>query len=157
MTDSPSIQILVTPDFQGQLRKLAKRYRNIRSDLQPLFDDLESGKCPGDQISGTTYTVFKVRVKNSDIQKGKVQAIESFTNCETTSAFCLSRSIPNPMKLLSQLVKFAKLSIASMNPPKPLPQEIDVLPSAFPQPCQQNCWDCILKLHAIARSCWVEG
>jgi mRNA-degrading endonuclease RelE of RelBE toxin-antitoxin system len=51
MTDAPSIQILVTPDFQGQLRKLAKRYRNIRSDLQPLFDDLESGNCPGDQIS----------------------------------------------------------------------------------------------------------
>lgn len=29
------------------------------------------GNCPGDQTSGTTYTVFKVRVKNSDIQKGK--------------------------------------------------------------------------------------
>lgn len=71
MTESPSIQILVTPDFQGQLRKLAKRYRSIRSDLQSLFDDLESGNCPGDQIPGTTYTAFKVRVKNSDIQKGK--------------------------------------------------------------------------------------
>ncbi len=71
MTDPRSIQILVTPDFQGQLRKLAKRYRSIRSDLQPLFDGLARGNCPGDQISGTTYTVFKVRVKNSDIQKGK--------------------------------------------------------------------------------------
>lgn len=71
MSDSPAIQILVTPDFQGQLRKLAKRYRSIRADLQPLFDDLESGNCPGDQIPGTTYTVFKVRIKNSDIQKGK--------------------------------------------------------------------------------------
>lgn len=71
MTESPSIQILVIPDFQGQLRKLAKRYRSIRTDLQPLFDDLESGNCPGDQVSSTTYTVFKVRVKNSDIQKGK--------------------------------------------------------------------------------------
>jgi mRNA-degrading endonuclease RelE of RelBE toxin-antitoxin system len=71
MTDDPSIQILVTPDFQGQLRKLAKRYRNIQADLQPLFDDLERGNCPGDQIPGTTYTVFKVRVKNSDIRKGK--------------------------------------------------------------------------------------
>ena len=71
MTDAPSIQILVTPDFQGQLRKLAKRYRNIRADLQLLFDDLERGNCPGDQISGTTYTAFKVRVKNSDIRKGK--------------------------------------------------------------------------------------
>jgi hypothetical protein len=26
---------------------------------------------PGDQISGTGFTVFKVRVKNSDIRKGK--------------------------------------------------------------------------------------
>jgi hypothetical protein len=31
------------------------------------------------------------------------------------------------MKLLSQLVKFAKLLIASMNPPKPLTQEIDLM------------------------------
>ncbi len=38
MTESPSIQILVTPDFQGQLRKLAKRYCNTnghRSDNEP--------------------------------------------------------------------------------------------------------------------------
>lgn len=71
MPESSAIEILVSLDFQSQLRKLAKRYRSIRSDLQPLFDDLASGNCPGDQISGTTYTVFKVRVKNSDIQKGK--------------------------------------------------------------------------------------
>lgn len=66
-----SIQLIFTPDFQTQLRRLTKRYRNVRADLQPLFDELESGSCPGDQISGTTYTVFKVRVKNRDIQKGK--------------------------------------------------------------------------------------
>lgn len=71
MADLPPIQLLATPDFQAQLRKLAKRYRNLRNDLQPLLNDLESGNCPGDQIAGTTYTVFKVRVKNSDIQKGK--------------------------------------------------------------------------------------
>jgi len=71
MTDTPSIQVLVTPDFHEQLRKLAKRYRNIRADLQPLLDDLERGNRPGDHIPGTTYTVFKVRVKNSDIRKGK--------------------------------------------------------------------------------------
>ena len=29
------------------------------------------GKIIGDRISGTNYAVFKVRVKNSDIQKGK--------------------------------------------------------------------------------------
>jgi hypothetical protein len=118
MTESPSIQILVTPDFQGQLRKLAKRYRSIRSDLQPLFDDLESGNCPGDQISGTTIPFSKSVPKTVTFKKANVRAIGSFTNCETKSAFCLSLSIPNPTKPLSQPVKFAKSSIASMNPPK---------------------------------------
>ena len=60
MTDAPSVKILVIPDFQGQLRKLAKRYRNIRADLQPLFDDLERENCPGDQIPGATQTIFAI-------------------------------------------------------------------------------------------------
>jgi len=33
--------------------------------------DLESGKTPGDQIQSAGYTVYKVRVKNTDIKKGK--------------------------------------------------------------------------------------
>ena len=123
MTESPSIQILVTPDFQGQLRKLARRYRSIRSDLQPLFDDLESGNCPGDQISGTTIPFSKSVPKTVTFKKANVRAIGSFTNCETKSAFCLSPSIPNPTKPLSQPVKFAKSSIALMSPPKLLTQK----------------------------------
>jgi mRNA-degrading endonuclease RelE of RelBE toxin-antitoxin system len=90
MTDPPPIQLIATPDFQTQLRKLAKRYRNLRNDLQPLLDDLESGNCPGDQIAGTTYTVFKVRVKNSDIQKGKsagYRVIYERKNNKTTFVF----------------------------------------------------------------------
>jgi mRNA-degrading endonuclease RelE of RelBE toxin-antitoxin system len=71
MTDPRPIQVLATPDFQVQLRQLSKRYRSLRTDLQVLLDELQSGNCPGDQVSGTTYTVFKVRIKNSDIQKGK--------------------------------------------------------------------------------------
>jgi mRNA-degrading endonuclease RelE of RelBE toxin-antitoxin system len=71
MSETQFIQIFFTTDFQGQLRKLAKRYRSIRADLQPLIDNLQSGNLPGDQIPGTAYTVFKVRLKNSDIQKGK--------------------------------------------------------------------------------------
>jgi mRNA-degrading endonuclease RelE of RelBE toxin-antitoxin system len=71
MTEPLDIQVLATPDFQVQLRQLSKRYRSLRSDLQVLLDELQNGNCPGDQVSGTTYTVFKVRVKNRDIQKGK--------------------------------------------------------------------------------------
>jgi hypothetical protein len=49
-----------------------------------------------------TIPFSKSASKIATFKKAKVQAIESFINCETTSAFCLSRSIPNPMKLLSQ-------------------------------------------------------
>jgi len=36
-----------------------------------LIDDLQAGNFIGDQIPGTGYIVFKTRLKNSDIQKGK--------------------------------------------------------------------------------------
>jgi mRNA-degrading endonuclease RelE of RelBE toxin-antitoxin system len=67
----PSIQILFSDEFKDRLCTLAKRYRSIRTDLQPLIDDLQAGNFIGDQIPGTGYVVFKVRLKNSDIQKGK--------------------------------------------------------------------------------------
>jgi mRNA-degrading endonuclease RelE of RelBE toxin-antitoxin system len=69
--ETPSIQILFSNEFKARLRALAKRYRSIRRDLQPLIDELQSGSFVGDRIPGTGYTVFKVRLKNSDIQKGK--------------------------------------------------------------------------------------
>lgn len=66
-----SIEIALTPRFQRDLRELAKRYRSIRSDFQPLIDQLQAGEIPGDRIAGIKYQVFKVRIKNSTIQKGK--------------------------------------------------------------------------------------
>jgi len=71
MTDAPLVQVLVAKEFQSQIRELIKRYRQIRSDVQGLIEQLKAGEFPGDQISGTGYTVFKVRVRNSDIRKGK--------------------------------------------------------------------------------------
>jgi mRNA-degrading endonuclease RelE of RelBE toxin-antitoxin system len=66
-----SLEIALTPRFQRDLRELAKRYRSIRSDIQPLIDQLQAGEIPGDRIAGIKYQVFKVRIKNSTIQKGK--------------------------------------------------------------------------------------
>jgi mRNA-degrading endonuclease RelE of RelBE toxin-antitoxin system len=72
MTDeSSSVKIFFSDEFKSRLRNLAKRYRSIRTDLQPLIDDLQAGNFIGDRISGIGYTVFKVRLNNSDIQKGK--------------------------------------------------------------------------------------
>jgi mRNA-degrading endonuclease RelE of RelBE toxin-antitoxin system len=70
-TDPPLIQVEVTAKFNRNLRLLAKKYPNIRGDIQPIIQRLQFGELPGDQISGVGYTIFKVRVKNSDIQKGK--------------------------------------------------------------------------------------
>ena len=72
MQSEPSpIQIALTPRFKKDLRELAKRYRSIRSDIQPLIEQLQASEIPGDRISGVKYQVFKVRLKNSNIQKGK--------------------------------------------------------------------------------------
>jgi mRNA-degrading endonuclease RelE of RelBE toxin-antitoxin system len=65
------IQIEASPIFLKNIRTLAKKYRNIRQDLQPVINQLEQGELLGDQISGIGYPVFKLRVKNSDINKGK--------------------------------------------------------------------------------------
>ena len=72
MQSEPSpIQIALTPRFKKDLRELAKRYRSIRADLQGLIDQLQAGEVPGDRVAGIQHKIFKVRLKNSNIQKGK--------------------------------------------------------------------------------------
>jgi mRNA-degrading endonuclease RelE of RelBE toxin-antitoxin system len=68
-----SVQIDLTPEFRRNLRDLAKRYRNIRADVQTVIENLQAGEFIGDRLAGIGkgYAVFKVRVKNRDIQKGK--------------------------------------------------------------------------------------
>ena len=71
MSIEPPVQVTSSDRFENDIRRLGKRYRRIRLDIQPLIEQLESGKLPGDQIPGMDYTVFKVRVKNSSVQRGK--------------------------------------------------------------------------------------
>lgn len=40
-------QIFFSDEFKQRLRTLAKRYRQIRSDLQPLLNDLQAGNLIG--------------------------------------------------------------------------------------------------------------
>jgi mRNA-degrading endonuclease RelE of RelBE toxin-antitoxin system len=71
MTEQPLIQVEASPTFDQNLRALAKKYRSIRNDIQPVIEQLEQGESPGDRIPGIGYAVFKLRVRNSDTQKGK--------------------------------------------------------------------------------------
>ncbi len=57
--------------FKRQLKRLARRYRQIKNDIKPIIDALTAGDTPGDQITGTRHTLYKVRAKNSDSQRGK--------------------------------------------------------------------------------------
>lgn len=71
MSEPSFIQVEASQTFNRNLRSLAKKYRNIRNDIQPVIEQLERGKLLGDKISGIGDEVFKLRVRNSDIQKGK--------------------------------------------------------------------------------------
>ncbi|MEG5172019.1 type II toxin-antitoxin system RelE/ParE family toxin [Microcoleus sp. B3-D7] len=87
--DPQPIQIEVTPRFQRDLRTLAKRYRNIRNDIQPVIEQLQAGELPGDRIAGMEYEIFKVRIKNSDIQKGKSAGYRAIYYLKTSDSIVL--------------------------------------------------------------------
>jgi mRNA-degrading endonuclease RelE of RelBE toxin-antitoxin system len=89
----PSVKIDLTPEFQRNLRNLAKRYRSIRSDIQLVIQDLETGNFVGGRITGVgeDYDVLKVRVRNRDIQKGKSAGYRLIYQVESpTSVLLLS-------------------------------------------------------------------
>lgn len=71
LMSDPPVELKFTALFKRRLKGLAKKYRQIQTDIQPILDQLLVGDFTGDQISGTQYTVYKVRAKNSDAQTGK--------------------------------------------------------------------------------------
>ncbi len=71
MNEKSAIEVEATSVFNRNIRRLTKKYRNIRKDIQPVIEQLERGELLGDRLSGLDYFVFKLRVRNSDTQKGK--------------------------------------------------------------------------------------
>ena len=57
--------------FKRQVKRLSRKYRRIRADVEPLIEQLQAGETPGDQVQGVGYTVYKVRVRNTDAQRGR--------------------------------------------------------------------------------------
>lgn len=77
-SDSTEVAVLFTPDFKQCLKALSKRYKRIKSDLQPTIDQLKAGIHEGDLIpdlgirsDGKPYKIYKVRLANKDAQRGK--------------------------------------------------------------------------------------
>lgn len=109
--NAPSIEILLTPRFQQDLRKLAKRYRSIRKDLTPLVKQLQQGETPGNRISGNKYQVIKVRLKNSNIQRGKsagyrvVYYLKTQTTIILVTIYSKSDSTDIPNKVIEEIIQ----------------------------------------------------
>jgi len=57
---SPPVQVGFTPEFKRNLRKLAKKYRHIKSDLQSILDQLAAGTKLGDQIPPRFAKLFSI-------------------------------------------------------------------------------------------------
>jgi mRNA-degrading endonuclease RelE of RelBE toxin-antitoxin system len=89
MSSSPAVQVTTTSEFDAAIRQLAKRYRRIRIDVQPIIEQLEAGDLPGDQIPNIGYTIFKVRVRNSDAQRGKSSGYRIIYYLKTTDQILL--------------------------------------------------------------------
>jgi len=65
------MEVTFSDGFKRQLKRLARRYRHIKSDIKPILESLENDETPGDQITGQGYTLYKVRAANTDSRKGK--------------------------------------------------------------------------------------
>lgn len=73
MTNDVPISVRFADEFEKKLYRLSKKYRNIRQDVEPVIEQLQGNILLGDRLAGfgSNLYVYKVRVKNSDIQKGK--------------------------------------------------------------------------------------
>ncbi len=69
--DTPIVRLSRTDEYEKDFKKLDKKYRSVEKDIKPLIEKLKAGETPGDVISGNKYAVYKVRVKNSNINKGQ--------------------------------------------------------------------------------------
>jgi len=61
-------KVIPTPEFIKNVKTLKKKYKNIKNDVLELVNQLEENPTMGTELGNNT---FKIRVKNSDINKGK--------------------------------------------------------------------------------------
>ncbi len=84
-----AVQIEFTPEFKRNIRHLSKKYRHIKSDIQEVIKELETGHTRRDQIKNAGFTVYKVRAKNRDIKKEKRSGYRIIYYVQTTFKYIL--------------------------------------------------------------------
>ncbi len=65
--------VIFADEFERKLYRLSKKCRSIRQDVDPIIEQLQQKILLGDRLSGfgDNLYVYKIRAKNSNIQKGK--------------------------------------------------------------------------------------
>lgn len=58
-----TVSVYYADAFKRQLRRFSRKYRHIRTDIEPLVKALSAGETPGDQVQHASHTVYKVRVR----------------------------------------------------------------------------------------------
>jgi mRNA-degrading endonuclease RelE of RelBE toxin-antitoxin system len=84
------IEIIYSRKIRKDIRKLSKSYKLVNKDVESLVARLQAGEIVGDRISGNKYNVFKARVRNSNINKGKSAGYRTIYYTVTTKAIFLT-------------------------------------------------------------------
>lgn len=81
MINDVPMSVRFADEFEKELYRLSKKYRQIKKDIKPVIDQIQQGIFLGDCAKrtlrerligfGADLYIYKVRVKNSNIQKGK--------------------------------------------------------------------------------------
>ncbi len=66
------MQILRSADFERQVKKLAKKHRQIFDDIADFLDQLERGERPGKPFQGVqSRPIHWARIRNRSARSGK--------------------------------------------------------------------------------------
>jgi mRNA-degrading endonuclease RelE of RelBE toxin-antitoxin system len=64
-------ELIPLPEFERQVKRLQKKFRNIRTDLLDLQKVLLSNPKAGEPIRGLRGKIYKLRHASSDLERGK--------------------------------------------------------------------------------------
>ncbi|MFZ4797622.1 MAG: type II toxin-antitoxin system RelE/ParE family toxin [Bacteroidia bacterium] len=105
-----SYNIIAVPTFKKELKKLAKKYHSIKSDLATLFETLEINPEQGISLGNNCY---KIRLSITSKNKGKSGGARLITNFVITDNIVYLLSIYDKSdkenltdKELNQLLKY---------------------------------------------------
>jgi len=71
-------KVIPTPEFIKNIKILNKKYKNIKEDVLKLANQLEINPTMGTELGNNT---FKIRIKNTDNNKGKSAGYRIITYC----------------------------------------------------------------------------